>query len=101
MNGMSSSPNIKSNNIEKKTYIYGFDLTSHPLNQEYNGYSVDKIRNKIAEYAPVVVTTDTSNFTDTELRVLDLIIDAAKFMDPIFNRQVFRWYDETRENLAR
>jgi len=81
---------------------FGFipEVTKGEPTQEYNGYSVDKIRNKIAEYAPVIVTTDTSNFTDTELRVLDLIIDAAKYMDPIFNRQVFRWYDETRENLA-
>ena len=31
---------------------------------------------------------------------MEHIIAAAKYMDPIFNRQVFRWYNETRAKLA-
>ena len=56
---------------------------------------------KIAEYAPVTVTSDIEDFTDNERKVLEFIIEAAKYMDPIFNRQVYRWYDRVKENLER
>jgi len=60
---------------------------------------LEYLRNKIAAYAPVTVTTDISQFTDKEKKVLDLLINAADYMNPIFNRQAFRWYNETRNQL--
>ena len=65
----------------------------------HNNYTVAAIRSKLAQYAPVTVTADISGLTDTEKNVLIFIIEAAKLMDPIFNRQVFRFYDETRAQL--
>jgi len=67
--------------------------------QIYNNYSLDALGVKISEYAPVTVTSNIEDFTDNEKKVLDLIIEAAKYMDPIFNRQVYRWYNRVRENL--
>ena len=69
--------------------------------QIYNNYSLDALGVKISEYAPVTVTSNIEDFTDNERKVLDLIIEAAKYMDPIFNRQVYRWYNRVRENLER
>ena len=69
--------------------------------QIYNNYSLDALGVKISEYAPVTVTSNIEDFTDNEKKVLDLIIEAAKYMDPIFNRQVYRWYNRVRENLER
>ena len=69
--------------------------------QVYNGYTLDVLKKKFDEYAPVVVSSDITDFTEDEVKVLNLIIDAAKMMDPIFNRQAYRWYDETRAKLAR
>ena len=66
---------------------------------EHNNYTVAAIRSKLAQYAPVTVTADISSLTDREKNVLIFIIEAAKLMDPIFNRQVFRFYDETRAQL--
>ena len=68
--------------------------------KEYNGYDLETLRRKISEFAPVTVTSDISDFTDSEREVLEHIIAAAKYMDPIFNRQVLRWYNETRAKLA-
>ena len=65
----------------------------------HNNYTVAAIRSKLAQYAPVTVTADISGLTDREKNVLIFIIEAAKLMDPIFNRQVFRFYDETRAQL--
>lgn len=67
--------------------------------QIYNNYSLDALGVKFAEYAPVTVTSNIEDFTETEKKVLDLIIEAAKYMNPIFNRQAYRWYNRVRENL--
>ena len=50
---------------------------------------------------PVTVTSNIDDFTEEERNVLSFIIEAAKYMDPIFNRQVYRWYNRARENLER
>jgi len=66
----------------------------------YGDYTLEVLKRKIAEFAPVTVTTDISGITETEKKVLDLLINAAKYMNPVFNRQMFRWYNETREKLT-
>ena len=45
------------------------------------------------------MTTNVEDFTEPDKKVLELLIEAAKYMNPIFNRQMFRWYNETREKL--
>ena len=44
---------------------------------------------KIAQFAPAVIGADVSKLPATEKKALDLIIEASKLLDPIFDRQVF------------
>merc|ERR1739838_316711 len=56
----------------------------------YGEYTLEVLKRKIADFAPVTVTTDVRDFTETDTKVLELLIKAAKYMNPIFNRQMFR-----------
>jgi hypothetical protein len=44
------------------------------------------LRRKIDQFAEVVITSDTSGLTEEEVRVLDLMVRAARLLDPIYNR---------------
>jgi hypothetical protein len=59
------------------------------------------LRAKIAQFVPATLTADVSKLPDPERRALDALIAAARFMDPIYDRQVFRDYDVLRDKLAR
>ena len=88
--------------LKSKPETYFFLLFEDGFKAEiFNNYTLEALGVKIAEYAPVTVTSDIEDFTDNERKVLEFIIEAAKHMDPIFNRQVYRWYDRVRENLER
>jgi hypothetical protein len=45
---------------------------------------------KISRFAPTQVTADTSRLSPNDRRALAKIIEAARYMDPIFLRQVWR-----------
>jgi len=58
------------------------------------------LRDKVAQFSPVVITSETSDLTSKEKEVLDLLIKAARHLDPIFNRQVWAGYEERRKELV-
>ena len=59
------------------------------------------MKKKIAQFVPVTVTADTADFSESETKVLDLLIAASKYLNPVFNRQSFELYKETREELVK
>jgi len=60
----------------------------------------EALRAKLAGYAPGTLTAEVSTLPASEARTLDALIAAARLMDPIFDRQVFRGYPELRKKLA-
>ncbi len=54
---------------------------------------------KIRRFAPTVLTADTSRLSVGDRKALRKIIAAAKLMDPLFLRQVWRGNEELREKL--
>lgn len=44
---------------------------------------------EIARFAPVTITADVSPLPDSERKVLDALIEAARLLDPIFDRQAY------------
>jgi len=54
---------------------------------------------KIARFAPTVLTADTSRLTAKDRMALTKIIAAAKYLDPIFRRQVWSGNDELMTKL--
>jgi len=91
----------RTQDLEISDHTFGFvpQIVQGKQSKVYGDYTLDVLRRKIAEFAPVTVTTDVTGLTETEKKVLDLLIKAAEYMNPIFNRQMFRWYNETREKL--
>merc|ERR1711892_793326 len=91
----------RTQDLEISDHTFGFvpQIVQGKQSKVYGDYTLDVLRTKIAEFAPVTVTTDVAGLTETEKKVLDLLIKAAEYMNPIFNRQMFRWYNETREKL--
>jgi len=85
--------------LSEDTFGFVPQIVQGKSTKVYGDYTLEVLKRKIAEFAPVTVTTDISGITETEKKVLDLLITAAKYMNPIFNRQMFRWYNETREKL--
>lgn len=86
--------------LSEDTFGFVPQIVQGKSTKVYGNYTLEVLKRKIAEFAPVTVTTDISGITETEKKVLDLLINAAKYMNPIFNRQMFRWYNETREKLS-
>lgn len=44
---------------------------------------------EIARFAPVVITADVSGLPESERKALDALIEAARLLDPIFDRQAY------------
>jgi len=59
-----------------------------------------KLLAKVAQFAPARLTTDISFLPPSEKEALDLIIEAAKLLDPIFDRQAWAGYPDHRRKLA-
>jgi len=92
----------RTHDLEISEHTFGFvpQILVDKSTKVYGEYTLELLRQKIAEFAPVTVTTDVSSLSETEKKVLDLLISAAKYLNPIFNRQAFRWYNETRDKLV-
>ena len=67
----------------------------------YNNFTVSELKKKISQFVPVTVTADTEDFSQSETEVLDLLIAASKLLNPVFNRQSFELYKETRDQLVK
>ena len=76
-------------------------MTSGKPARVHNNVTAPELRRRISQFVPVTVTADTSDLTESETEVLGLLIEASKYLEPVFNRQSFRRYDETREELVR
>jgi hypothetical protein len=93
----------RTNDLRISEHTFGFvpEIVKGADTKVFGDYTLDVLRRRISDYAPVVTTTDVSYLTDSERSVLQLLIEAAEYLNPIFNRQSFRWYEETREQLKR
>jgi len=91
----------RTQDLEIREDTFGFvpQVVNRQITKVYGDYNLEHLRKKIKAFAPVTVTTDITKFSYKEKKVLELLINASKYMDPIFNRQAFRWYKETREKL--
>ena len=67
----------------------------------YNNFTLTELRRRISQFAPVTLTADTSGLTGSETEVLGLLIEASRYLDPVFNRQSYTRYEERREELLR
>src|SRR5262249_219039 len=58
-----------------------------------------QLEGKIRRFAPTVLTADTSRLSPNDRKALDKIIAAAKYMDPLFLRQVWSGNEALYEKL--
>ena len=61
----------------------------------------DSISAKIKRFAPTEITADTSGLSANDRKALDKIIEAARYMDAIFLRQVWSGNASLEKNLER
>ena len=61
---------------------------------------LEALQEKIAQFVPVVIEADVSGLPDGERQALDALIEAAKLLDPIFDRQVWAGNPALAEALA-
>jgi hypothetical protein len=59
-----------------------------------------RLLDKVNQFAPAKLTTDVSHLPAGERAALDKLIAAARWMDPIFDRQAYAGYATLREELA-
>jgi len=91
----------RTQDLEISEHTFGFvpQILTGKQTKVFGEYTLEVLKKKIAEFSPVTVTTDVATLSETEKKVLDQLISAAKYLNPIFNRQAFRWYEETRDKL--
>jgi len=65
-----------------------------------NADAVEGLQKKIAQFVPVDLTADISYLPESEKMALQKLIEAAQYMDPIFNLQAWKSYPEAREKLS-
>jgi len=56
---------------------------------------------KLAQFVPAALTADVTSLSADDKRAMDKIIDAARLMDPIYDRQVWSGNPALRETLAK
>lgn len=57
------------------------------------------LRATLAQFVPAVITADVSTLPDPEKRALDRVIDAARLLDPVFDRQAWAGNPALRAQL--
>lgn len=57
------------------------------------------LRSKIEQFTPATISADISALPENEKAALNKLIEAARHMDPIFNRQAYARYAELRQKL--
>jgi len=76
--------------------LYSGGSSPSPINLP----SIEELRRRIEQFGEIEITSHTANLTEDEAKVLELLVRAAKMMDPIFNRQVWSGYSELRQDLV-
>jgi hypothetical protein len=56
---------------------------------------------KVAQFVPTPLTADVSKLSPDEKQTMDKLIEAARLMDPIYDRQVWAGNPALREKLAK
>ncbi len=62
--------------------------------------SAAALEQKIAQFQPVTITADIGHLPDNEKQALELLIEAARLLDPIFDRQAFSGNPDLAQTLA-
>src|SRR5690242_5935747 len=57
------------------------------------------LADKINQFAPTELTADTSRLSENDRKALDKLIEAAKYLDPLFLRQVWSRNAELLEGI--
>ena len=65
------------------------DPTMAPKSQDDSHDELAQLEAKIAQFAPVTITADISDLPESERKALDALIEAARHLDPIFDRQAY------------
>jgi hypothetical protein len=58
------------------------------------------LASKVAQFQPVVLEADLASLSESERATLDALIEAARLMDPIFDRQVWAEYPDHEARLV-
>ncbi len=58
------------------------------------------LKSRIDQFAPAVISADISHLPENERAALNKLIEAARYMDPIFDRQAYAPNSELRKQLA-
>jgi hypothetical protein len=61
---------------------------------------LEALNAKIAQFIPVVIEADVSGLPDSERQALDALIEAARLLDPVFDRQAWAGNPALAETLA-
>lgn len=59
-----------------------------------------QLATKLAQFAHAVITADVANLPENERKALDALIEAARHLDPIFDRQAYAGNPALAETLA-
>lgn len=81
--GMAPPPNDPAATNSDVDAFFGDD------DDDDGGSSEMSLSAKIAQFAPATISADISKLPPSERKALDLIIEASKLLDPIFNRQAY------------
>ena len=76
----------------KKFYLILFSISlasASVIAQSKSSSEENELRDKIARFAPTVITADLKNLSPNDRKALDKIIAAARLFDPLFIRQVW------------
>lgn len=63
--------------------------------------NIEVVKKQFAKFAPVNIKYDPSGLSDNEKKALKLIVQAAKYMDKIFTRQVYSKNIAIRQELKK
>lgn len=61
---------------------------------------IAELRAKVQQFVPTEITADVSGLPKAERETLDVLIEAARFLDPIFDRQVWAGNPRLRSELS-
>lgn len=63
------------------------------------GAKMNGLAKKLARLTPVTITTDTSKLSEGDKKALEKIIEASRYLDPIYLRQVWAGNPELQKKL--
>lgn len=92
--GMAPPPNDPNETSGDVDAFFGDDD-----DDDHGAASEMSLQAKIAQFAPATIAADISKLPPSERKALDLIIEASKLLDPIFNRQAYAGNPELEAKL--